>query len=185
MADSWFKQNLAAKVDTSGHPWRFKGTADSSGLAFFERAERIRNVFFAGGEGRKMALNFSVSVRYLSPTATQLILNIDGNKFSYAHGPVIPEELSWPGDRRGGLVSITARKPLAAALPNQVYRGPWALLRWLDDADTVRGAGHDTQLFGWKLGQERLELEIEGLRASGQTPGDLLRSFRCPAKGRG
>lgn len=184
VVDSWFQQNLAAKVDISSHPWRFKGTADSTGLAFFEQVERIRNVFFGAGEGRKMALNFSASVHYLSPSISQLTLNIDGSKLSYAHGPVIAQELSWPGDRRGGLISTTVRRQPAAALPDRVYRGPWALLRWLDDADTVRAVGADTLLFGWKLGQDRVELEMEGLRASGQTPRDLLRSFRCPAKGR-
>ncbi|WON77489.1 type VI secretion system membrane subunit TssM [Serratia sp. UGAL515B_01] len=180
VVDSWFQQNLAAKVDTSSHPWRFKGTADSTGLEFFEQAGRIRNAFFAG-DGRKMVLNFSASVQYLSPTALQFILNMDGNRLTYAHGPVVPQDFSWPGTQRGTLLSATTRRQQASALPDRVYRGPWAWLRWLDDADMVKTSGDDGLLVGWEMGKDRVELEIVGLRVDGQNLGDVLRSFRCPA----
>ncbi|MGQ8776529.1 type VI secretion system membrane subunit TssM [Serratia sp. NA_112.1] len=180
VVDSWFKQNLAEKVDTSRHPWRFKGTDDSTGLAFFEKVERIRNLFFAEGEGRRMALNFSASVHYLSPKVREFILNLDGNRLNYYHGPVVMQELAWPGTRRGSLINMSLSEEQAAALPDSTWRGDWALLHWLDAAVAVRENANNRLLMRWVKGKKHVELEIAGLSVEGALPGEILRDFRCP-----
>ncbi|ANS44524.1 type VI secretion system membrane subunit TssM [Serratia inhibens] len=180
VVDSWFKQNLAAKVDTSRHPWRFKGTDNHTGLAFFEQVERIRNLFFAEGEGRKMALNFSASVHYLSPKVREFILSLDGNRLNYYHGPVVMQELTWPGIRRGSLINMSLSEKQATALPDSTWRGGWALLHWLDAAVAVRETTNNQLLMRWVKGDKRVELEIAGLSVDGALPGEVLRNFRCP-----
>lgn len=180
VVDTWFKQNLAAKVDTSRYPWRYKGTNNSNGLAFFEQVERIRNQFFADGEGRKMTLNFFASVSYLSPAVREFILNLDGNTLNYAHGPAVMQALAWPGVRRGSQVSMSLREVQAAALPDSTWRGPWALLHWLDDAVAVRESTHNRLLMRWEKDDKHLELVIAGLSVDGELPGEMLRNFRCP-----
>ncbi len=180
VVDSWFKQNLAAKVDTSSYPWHFKGSNNSSGLEFFEQVERIRHIFFNEGEGRKMALNFTASVEFLSPSVTQFILNMDGIKLNYSHGPEMEQSLAWPGARRGSLISMIARKQPAAALPDHLWRGPWALFHWLDAADTIEESGDNRFLIGWNMGDQQVRLHVTGLGDDGMTPGELLSAFRCP-----
>ncbi|SUB29933.1 type VI secretion protein IcmF [Yersinia pseudotuberculosis] len=119
--DSYFKKNLESKVDTSSIPWRYKGSVSSEGLAFFEQAAMIRNVLFNTNDGKKMALDFSVSVRYLAPTITQLIMNFDGNTVRYSHGPVTPAFFKWPGLRQGTIVSLTAQRQKASAMPDILF----------------------------------------------------------------
>ncbi|AHK21765.1 type VI secretion protein IcmF [Yersinia similis] len=179
--DSYFKKNLESKVDTSSIPWRYKGSVSSEGLAFFEQAAMIRNVLFNTNDGKKMALDFSVSVRYLAPTITQLIMNFDGNTVRYSHGPVTPAFFKWPGLRQGTIVSLTAQRQKASAMPDILFRGPWALLKWADQADEIRDEANGKQTLTYLMGKDRVELEVSGLTHGGETISDLLRDFKCPS----
>ncbi|WP_145542604.1 type VI secretion system membrane subunit TssM [Yersinia mollaretii] len=179
--DSYFKQNLESKVDTTATPWRYKGSASSEGLAFFEQAAVIRNALFNANEGRKVALDFSVSVRYLAPSITQLVMNFDGNIARYSHGPVTPSFFKWPGVRQGTLVSLTAQHQQALAMPDILLRGPWALLKWADKADEVRQDASGIQLLTYAIGDDRVELEVSGLTYGNESIGDLLKGFQCPS----
>ncbi|SFN56825.1 type VI secretion system protein ImpL [Izhakiella capsodis] len=212
IVDSWFREHLAGKVDTSSYPWRFKGTTDSKGLAFFENVDSIRNAFLTANEGKKLALSFSASIRYLSPSITQLNMNMDGDNFDYSHGPLTTHYFTWPGNKKGTIISMVAHSqqarpaPVTSSLPkdhwdalrwlndksqpirtkdasasgNLIYRGPWALLRWLDAADSVRQQDDGSLLLSWKIGPGRVDIQIDGLNESAQLPGELLRKFRCP-----
>ncbi|PIJ49618.1 hypothetical protein BL250_11800 [Erwinia sp. OLTSP20] len=135
IVDSWFSQNLADKVDTSSHPWRFKGSMDTRDLSFFERVDRIRNTFLTADNGKKLAFNFSVSIRYISPSITQFSLDIDGKKINYAHGPLTTQFFSWPGSARGTFISMMAYdKPVTTVKPVITQQNDrWDALRWLDD----------------------------------------------------
>ncbi|CQI97673.1 icmf-related protein [Yersinia rohdei] len=179
--DSYFKKNLESKVDTTATPWRYKGSASSEGLAFFEQAAAINNALFNSGEGRKMALDFSVSVRYLAPSITQLIMNFDGNVVRYSHGPITPNFFKWPGSRQGTMVSLTAQRQQASAMPDIVQRGPWALLKWADMAEEVEQDANGKQLLTFFMGKDRVELEVSGLTYGNESISELLRSFQCPS----
>ncbi|NDJ56624.1 hypothetical protein GWD52_06350 [Enterobacteriaceae bacterium 4M9] len=182
IADSWFREHLAEKVDTSRHPWRFKGSENAQGLAFFEQAAVIREAFFPDETGKKMALAFSVSVPRLSSQITQLAFNIDGAVMRYSHGPVLVEQHRWPGKRQGELVSMaTHRQQGAAAMPDLIFRGPWALLRWLDSADDLRPGENGSNTYTWHFGAGLVSLKIDGLSYNGRPLNDLLRRFQCPA----
>ena len=52
LLDSFFQKHLAAHVDTTLRPWRFRDVAmgQSAALGEFQRAQVIRDVFFRGGE---------------------------------------------------------------------------------------------------------------------------------------
>ncbi|ARB86373.1 MULTISPECIES: type VI secretion system membrane subunit TssM [Yersinia] len=179
--DTYFKKNLESKVDTTTTPWRYKGSASSEGLAFFEQAAVIKNALFNGSEGRKVALDFSVSVRYLAPSITQLIMNFDGNVVRYSHGPITPSFFKWPGVRQGTMVSLTAQRQQASAMPDIMLRGPWALLKWADMADAVEQEANGTQLLTFFMGKDRVELEVSGLTYGNESISELLRSFQCPS----
>ncbi|EOY1431427.1 type VI secretion system membrane subunit TssM [Yersinia enterocolitica] len=179
--DSYFKKNLESKVDTTTTPWRYKGSASRDGLEFFEQAAVIRNALFNASEGRKVALDFSVSVRYLAPSITQLIMNFDGNIVRYSHGPVTPSFFKWPGVRQGTIVSLTAQRQQASAMPDILLRGPWALLKWADKADEVAQDASGMQLLTYVMGKDRVELEVSGLTYGNESISELLRGFQCPS----
>ena len=63
--DNFFQKNLAPEVDMSTKPWAFKKSTirqvqiSPAGLAQFQRAATIRDVFFhAGGKTPSLALQF-------------------------------------------------------------------------------------------------------------------------------
>lgn len=216
VVDSWFRDHLAGKVDTSSYPWRFKGTTDSKGLAFFEKVDSIRSTFLTGNEGKRLALNFSASIRYISPSITQFNMNMDGENFNYAHGPLTTHYFTWPGNKKGTIITMVAQSQHADSVPvtsrkskdrwdalrwlgdksqqerandsargsavsgNLIYRGPWALLRWLEAAESVNQQDDGSLLLSWKIGPGRVDIQIDGLNESAQLPGELLRSFHCP-----
>lgn len=181
--DSYFKKNLESKVNTESSPWRYKGSESGEGLRFFEKVAAIREALFDSNDGRKVALEFSASVRYLPPSITQLIMNFDGDTMRYSHGPVTPSFFKWPGTRQGTLVSLTAQRQQASALPNIILRGPWALLKWADSADDIKQEKNGKQILTYYMGNDRVEIEVSGLMHGNKNISDLLRDFQCPSAG--
>lgn len=193
--DSWFQQKLALRVDTSSSPWRYKGTQQTSGLDFFEQVEQIRQHFF-DADGQKLNVDFSAAVAALSPQVSQFILNIDGNQFSYAHGPEVEQQLHWGGVQRPQQLTLIARGQQTDALPSQQWRGPWTLLHWLDNAESMRTLADDQILASWRLGPEpatddwfvqrrvspvpKVTLRLTGVEIEGRLLTEWLRDFRCP-----
>lgn len=178
--DTWFKQNLEDKVDKSRSPWRYKGTKETTGLAFFEQVEHIRNLFFPDKAHQKISFNFDASVLYLSPSVREFVLNMDGNLLKDAHGPALMQHLSWPGRLQTNLINMSFRQDQAAALPDNVWHGQWALMRWLDDAVSIKNEGNDQMLMRWGEGDKSITLAIIGLSRDGKLPHEFLRNFRCP-----
>lgn len=178
VVDSWFKENLADKVDTSAYPWRYKGSEGGKGLDFFQRVAAVREAMF-DAEGRKVSLSLTARVHYLSPDIAQLMLKIGGETLRYSHGPVLPFSFAWPTGRLTSAVSMTGQRLPSAALPDLTFNGAWSVLRWLDSAERRTG-GADGQLFTWSLGGKPVELEISGLAGKNQQLQSMLRSFRCP-----
>ena len=182
LVDDYYQKNLADKVDTSAHPWRYKGDAgesDNGELAVFERAADIRDAFFQGEGGRRMALKFGISVPYMDPSVIQLNMNFDGTQVNYAHGPIAPVSLTWPGARQGSRITLNAM-PRIAAGSSALFTGPWALFRWLDSTRkiVVPDSG-ETELI-YSLDKRRVDIEATGLTVNGALASDLLRDFRCP-----
>ncbi|YCI82267.1 type VI secretion system membrane subunit TssM [Enterobacteriaceae bacterium] len=184
LVDAYFTKNLAGKVDTSASPWRYKGTAQSEGLEIFEQAAEIRAAFFQQEEGRKLSLDLSVTVPHLAPGLMQLTLAVDGEKFKYAHGPVTPFYVKWPGARPG--IGLFA-KPVSAStdeasvpLSRLQINGAWALFRLHDRAVKVEPQPSDSELMTFSLDKRRVDLEITGLRYGDGSLLGLLQRFHCP-----
>lgn len=183
VVDDYFEKNLADKVDTSSSPWRYKGSSSSAGLDIFERASEIRDALFQDADGKKLSLNLSLSIPYLSPAITQLSMNIEGVPFKYSHGPVSSLSFIWPGSRQG--VTLSSMPRVAATNENNslsnpyVLNGPWALFRWLEQAEYVSRPSNGSKIFTFNLDKRRVDIEIAGL-TDGNTSGiQLLRHFQC------
>ncbi|WNN47909.1 type VI secretion system membrane subunit TssM [Siccibacter colletis] len=183
LVDAYFAKNLASKVDTSSSPWRYKGTTETEGLAVFEQAAAIRDAFFQQDEGRKLSLDLAVTVPHLSPGLLQLTLAMGGEKFKYAHGPVTPFYVKWPGPRPDIGLFATAVTASAQEAPTALSRlqvkGAWALFRLRDNARAVDSSG-ESDVLSFDLDKHRVDLDIAGLRYGDVSLVELLQNFQCP-----
>jgi type VI secretion system protein ImpL len=173
---------LAPYVDTAARPWRFLPVdgaplgADVGTLPQFQRAQAIREAFFAAGGGvpglRMVMKPFEMDARLKTFT-----LDVDGQLLRYDHGPQIPTEIKWPGPRGSGVVSVTG-EPLGGA--GLRHDGAWALFRVFDRVTIVPGNAPE---------KFRATFDIDGRKASFDVTNSSvrnplrlpdLRSFQCP-----
>lgn len=197
--DKYFADNLAAQVDTSIKPWRYKGESQNavSGravLSSFESAADIQHLLFQSSDAKNLKINFTLSVPFMDPKITAVKLKFDDKSFSYKHGPVMPERFSWPGSFSGSLIDFSTQPEGDSSK----FIGPWALLRWLDSAENVSQASNgnmiltysrkDTSSRSNKLSssflispaKKKIQFEVGGLSNKGLLINGLIKKFRCP-----
>jgi len=135
--DSLFQQKLAPYVDTTKRPWHFRPVeggaplgVDVGSLPQFQRAQAIRETFFQGGAGPKLAL--TIKPIDMDNSLKVVIIDIDGQIVRYDHGPQIPTPIVWPGPRGTSQVRVQVDPPGSGTTFGSLYEGPWALLRLFD-----------------------------------------------------
>jgi type VI secretion system protein ImpL len=184
LMDDFFQKRLAALVDTSAHPWRYKPVAEQgavtpAALVQFERAARIRDIFFRSG-GRTPALRMDFKPVEMDASITQFILDVDGQLVKYAHGPVVPMAVQWPGPKGSNQVRVQVSPPSAIGSSGSSVDGPWALFRALDDGQLEAGDAPERFFITFQVGGRRARFEVT--TNSVQHPIRLreLREFSCP-----
>ncbi|MEL6479203.1 MAG: type VI secretion system membrane subunit TssM, partial [Pseudomonadota bacterium] len=101
LIDAFFNENLIAFVDTTSNPWRWKRVNNTdlgisnAVLAQFQRAAEIRDSFFLAPG--LPSVTFDMTPVALDPNAEQVIVEVEGQSISYAHGPPQVTPLTWPG----------------------------------------------------------------------------------------
>ncbi|GAA4333571.1 type VI secretion system membrane subunit TssM [Pigmentiphaga soli] len=183
--DDFFTRNLANDVDTSARPWAFKRQVDATatispaGLAQFQRAATIRDVFFAGG-GKTPALRLTFKPIEMDPSILQFVLDIDGQIVRYEHGPQIATSVQWPGSRGTGRVSLQLTPPPSAAAGPLSFEGPWALFRMFDRLaiEPTPQPERFVAVFDTEGRQARFEVTTSSVNNPFRLP--ELRSFACP-----
>jgi type VI secretion system protein ImpL len=206
--DNFFQKNLAAYVDTTARPWRYRASGPDTqalrgpSLVPYERAQAIRETFFQGQDARQIAWKMDVKVVEMDPAITELVLDLDGQRLRYVHGPIQPLHATWPGPR-GSMVAQLSVKP---ARPRSVGRagqpastpaglaantasttisssGPWALLKLLSRGRWLQGNGTE-YLVEYDFDGRKAVLEISSDNLPNPQTANLLQAFRCPAVGR-
>ncbi|MDA8249849.1 MAG: type VI secretion system membrane subunit TssM [Rhodospirillales bacterium] len=187
LIEQFFDQYLKPLVDTSQLPWRWQaggntklGLSDAS-LAQFQRASEIRDALFPDG-GNRISVKFQMVPTTLDPGLLQVSIDIGGQHDTYAHGPIEPFALQWPGSNGVTLVRLTLTPAGGGAATVLEEKGPWALLRLMDAARVTPSGQPDrfSVSFGSAAGSAGFELDASSVR----NPFTLsaLRAFRCPAK---
>jgi type VI secretion system protein ImpL len=187
LLDAFFQKTLAAQVDTSIRPWRYKSVNPGMppmlgpSLEPFERADAIRQVFFREPGAMRMAWKMGVKVASMDPEITDLALDFDGQTLRYAHGPVTEFPVSWPGPRGGAMATITANPRVHPDTSTLTADGPWAPFRLLDRGRRTETSSSSRLLVDFDFDGRHAVLEIVSGGQPNAVAGDLLKGFRCPA----
>jgi type VI secretion system protein ImpL len=186
LLDEFFQKNLAAHVDTTANPWRFRKIGDASmaenskSLAQFQRAHSIREAFFRNSKVASLGLQFKPVV--LDAALAQLTLDVDGQVVKAGPGLQPPTTVQWPGPKGTYQVRLQGIWTAGGATSEKVWEGPWAIFRMLDRAQVQPTNQPEKLLVTYNIDGRKAQFEI--LSASVQNPLRLsdLEQFRCPGK---
>ncbi|WFR98740.1 type VI secretion system membrane subunit TssM [Rhizobium tumorigenes] len=180
---TFFSEKLAAFVDTSSTPWGWKGTfgaksIPSEAVAQFENADKINRAFFpAGSENPAVAIN--IKPVSLSEGANAVMLEIEGERVVYFHGPVQSKSISWPSTSPSS-VSRLAFQPggWEQALTEN---GDWSPFRLFDDAK-IDNQGSDLFRASFSKSGQVAEFDVQFGSVLNPFRLEALSAFSCPAQ---
>ncbi len=188
LMDDFFSKNLAAQVDMAGTQWRWRSMGAGGGdapigipqdvLNQFQRAARIRDMYFAGG-ARQPSLRFELTPQAADPALTRVVLDIDGQQVAYAPGtPARPVPITLPSGKGGGLVHLEATPPLRLDLRSE---GPWAWFRMIDKG-TLQPAGQgERYTLVFDLDGRKINYLLTASSVINPFRRETLEGFRCPS----
>jgi type VI secretion system protein ImpL len=185
LIDTFFSTQVRQYVDMSSTAWRIQAVngvtppISQGALAEFERAENIRQLFFASG-GTTPSVQFSITPTALDAQAGQVTIELGALTISYAHGPPVPTQVSWPG-MDGMQTARLIITPTGGGAPVEVdASGPWALFRLFAQGSLTQGASSDQYALTFTQGGHDASFIIQaGSVFNPFTPG-MLEDFQCP-----
>ena len=158
----------------------FEATVVTDGpaaLAEFQRAQRIREVFFRNG-GKTPAIRVEMRLSELEPSLKELSFDIDGQVQKLTTtSPSI--SIAWPSPRLASVIKMSTG--LGNAGPLVQTDGSWALFRLFERFQIEPGAVPEKFSVIMNLDGKRARLEV--IAASVFNPFQLreIKQFRCPA----
>jgi type VI secretion system protein ImpL len=183
LLDKFFNENLQSFVDTSGTAWKAQPVAGVTppvtpgDLAQFQRASQIRDLFFAGG-GAQPTVRFDITP--IDTDAKQVTLDLDGQAIVYAHGPLRPTSVTWPGPSRMISVRLVFDPPPSSGPPVIQATGPWALFRVFGQGTLQQSGSADRYTLSFALGDRHASFEIRAGSVLNPFAPGVLRDFHCP-----
>jgi type VI secretion system protein ImpL len=185
LIDTFFSTNVRQFVDMSGATWTIQavnGVAppiSQGALAEFQRAENIRQLFFAAGA--QPTVQFTITPTDLDAQSAQVTLELGSLSVSYAHGPPVPTQISWPG-ADGMQIARLIITPTAGGNPVEFdASGPWALFRQFAQGSLAEAGSSDQYTLTFSQGGHTASFNISaGSVLNPFAPGVLV-DFRCPS----
>ncbi len=184
LMDNFFNKYLAASVDRGGQNWRWNKVGDEkAGISYaalkqFQRADRIKNIFFRMGR-QTPRVSFKLKPMSMSPEITKFMLDVDGQILSYSHGPVRPVPMTWPGANNSGQVRLQFLPP-QGGFSGFTKEGPWALFQLFDLAGITPTSNPTIFHIIFKIQDRHAEFELQASSAINPFQQSDLKSFRCP-----
>jgi type VI secretion system protein ImpL len=179
---TFFADHLQPFVDTTTTPWRWRGSFGTEGpssdaIAQFENADRIRRAFFPNGAGQpSVAIN--IEPVDLSESANAVILEIEGERVVYYHGPIKSKSITWPSEETVNLSRIVFQPGgWQAALTEN---GDWSAFRLFDRAK-ILDRNEDTFRARFSSGDEVADFDVQFGSVLNPFSLAALSDFSCPA----
>ena len=180
LMDQFFSSRLASVVDTGGANWTLKPLSDGSApqanpsLVQFQRAARIRDVFF---QGSKPTASFDVEMRLINASNPSDVFYLETNgdlkMFSKQFQPT--HRIQW-----GGQSPSTTLRVRASEGNYKTYNGPWALFRLFDAAQIQNTERPEKFRATFNLDGKQFEFEVLANSAFNPLRLTELKQFRCP-----
>ena len=180
--DQFFQTRLNGLVDTGASQWTLKPTSDgqtgvsSAALVQFQRAARIRDVFFAG-QAKNPA--FDVEMRLIRSSNPSDVFYMENNgelkMFSKQFEP--SHRIRWTSANPSATLRIRASEG-----SYKTYSGPWALFRMLDASQLQNTERPEKFLATITLEGKRFEFEVLANSAFNPLRLSELRQFKCPGQ---
>ena len=180
--DRFFTENLAAHVErtSDGLKWRedgpLAGRLSPAALRQFERAETIRQAFFAGG-GTLPEVEISVTHVDSHPTVESAILVVNDERIETVRGEV-PKTVVWPGK---GKVTAVQLSPAKGAVNSLGFTGSsWTIIEFLQAASARERRG-DTTRATFVVGGRNITYDFTINALTNPFTMPELKEFECPA----
>ncbi len=181
--DQFFNNNLAEYINTNASPWRVKSSVsdvihiNSAALSQMQLARAIQRAFFSQG-GNMPATSFDLKPVRMDPNTTHFMLNIDGQRINYSHGPLVSQTLKWPSSSTFSQVQIQF-SPETSSGGSRTENGAWAWFRMLDSSNIEAGATPERFKITFVLADRWITYDL--IARSAYNPFNLsqLRSYRC------
>ncbi|MDN4502248.1 type VI secretion system membrane subunit TssM [Alteromonadaceae bacterium BrNp21-10] len=185
LLDEFFKTYLSSFVNTTVRPWALVDNAgakleiDSEILAYFERAQNIRQTFFMGASSQPN-LSFQVMPIQLDATASQSLIELGDQRIIYQHGPARLTRILWPPSGGFDRARLSMRSLNTGSSSSITTDGPWAWFRLMDKGSMHKSSNND---------RFRVSFDIQGLEATYEVRADSvvnpfmtrdLRLMGCP-----
>ncbi len=184
LMDGFFNKYLAASVDRGGQNWRWNKVGDEpAGVSYaalkqFQRADKIKNIFFRMGR-QTPSVSFKLKPTSMSSEITQLMLDVDGQVLNYAHGPVRPVTMSWPGPSNSNQVRLQFLPP-KEGFSGFTKEGPWAFFHVLDLAGITPTSNPTIFDIIIKIHGRYVQFKLQASSAINPFQLTDLHSFQCP-----
>jgi type VI secretion system protein ImpL len=183
LIDSFFNNNLKPFVNTAGGSWRWKPVGNvslgipNSRLRAFQRAALIRDTFFSSG-GNQPSVSFGLKPVYLDANVSTFLLDLEGQKFRYRHGPTRTTQATWPNPDSTGQVRIVFEDSSGARVTIS-KEGPWAWFRMLDRSE-LKSLSADRIRATFESRGRKATWEIRASSVVNPFMMQALHEFRCP-----
>ncbi len=183
LMDEFFKKYLMASVEKGGRNWRWNsqrgggGAVSSAALQQFQRADNIKKIFFRMGQ-QSPKVSFKLKPISMSPAIVQFVMDVDGQTLKYAHGPVRPVSMKWPGPNDSGQVRIQLLPPLQG-YGGLSKEGSWALFRLFDEAQMTRTSNPSIFIMTYRIQGREAKFELQANSAVNPFQLTDLQAFRC------
>ncbi|MEO1082177.1 MAG: type VI secretion system membrane subunit TssM [Pseudomonadota bacterium] len=180
--DSFFSRHIEPLTEAQGGRLRWKSVdgvtigMPTAVLDLFQDARAIRDMYFEGG-GMQPSINFRLKPVYLDANVTTVNLSLEGQVFTYRHGPQFLQQAVWPKLDGDGQVTLEFVDNSGAPLVRS-FEGSWAWFRLLDASDVVSRTG-DIAVASFEHRGRQSSWELHAQSVSNPFLAEQLASFRC------
>ncbi len=185
LLDSFFNAQLRPYVDTSGSTWQPQlaegvvAPVSAAEIVMFQRAAKIRDVFFPGG-GSSPAVSFEITPAGVGSGTQQATLDLGGTVIVAGHDASRATQIAWPGSGHGMAAGLTFDPPPADGIALFQENGPWALFRLLRRARQLPGASPELFTLAFQSGDRSASFALRAASLLNPFAPGALQDFHCP-----
>lgn len=179
--DRYFTEYLEPYVERGENGLTYRADKDitkrfnANTLKQFERAERIRRAFFAGG-GNQPQVEITIAQVDAHPTIREALLSINDEKVQTVTGS-LPQTVTWPGKGKSTLLQIAPALDRPSAL---LFEGnSWTFIELLAAASAKQQIG-DTLRATFTIGGRNITYDLTVNAIANPFTMPEIREFSCP-----